>query len=254
MPRRLTLLALTVLLLLVSYGYSAAQEVIIPINHFPPWKITDGDRIDGINIILTRKLLDKVDLTPEFVARPWNRGLSMMKKGQADMMNGILKRPEREEYMIYIDPPYKSYSTKAFYVLKGRSLLIRKYEDLKGLSIGTTLGSKFFHRFDEDTSLIKDAVKDNVLNIKKLLVGRIDTFIATETVADYMIKQQGAQDQIEKAEFIYSSPNPVYFTVSRKSPLAEKVPELSAALRELVESGEVDTIIKEFINTPPPLH
>ena len=254
MPRILLLVLLLLAFFIhVPIRNSMAADIIVPINHFPPWKITNTGNIEGININLTRRLLSRIGEKPVFISRPWKRCLTMMKKGQADLMNGILKRPEREEYLIFLEPPYKTKSTKAFYVLKGKSSLIKQYEDLQNLNIGTTLGSKFFHRFDDDTTLKKEIVKNNDLNIKKLIAGRIDTFIATETVADYQIAQKGLQDQIEKAEFIYSYPISVYFAVAKSSPLAKRIPELSAALKDMVDSGEVDSIILTFISSYPPV-
>lgn len=237
----------TILIALILPATSYAEDIIIPVNHFPPWKITEGqDKITGINIELTEILLREIGLTPTFVVRPWKRCQLMMKKGEADLMNGLLKRTEREEYMIFLDPPYKTKSTKAFYVRKGEASLINKYDDLSGLTIGTTLGSKYFQKFDSDRFLHKETVDHDLTNLKKLIARRIDTFIATTTVADYFIAQNDMENLIEKSNYVYSAPIPVYFAISKKSPLARRIPELSTALKKIVESGQVEDVISSF--------
>lgn len=252
MFRTLHIFILASMLLLSSHYAAWAEDVVIPINHYPPWKIVEEGRIDGINVKLTRTLLQQIDLNARFIVRPWKRELKMMEKGSADLMSGLLKTPEREKYMIFLEPPYKKKSIKSFFVRKGESGRIREYADLTGLLIGTTLGTRYFKKFDEDSTLTKDMVKDTGVNLKKLLNHRVDTFITTETVGDYLIARQGLQSLVEKAEYKYSAPLPVYFAVSRKSSLAARVPELSSVLKKMIESGEVDKIINEFIGRPTP--
>ncbi|WP_421900725.1 substrate-binding periplasmic protein [Maridesulfovibrio sp.] len=239
---------LTILILTATASSSLAQEIIVPVSDYPPWRIVQNNHnISGINIDLINALLQKIDLKPTYVVRPWKRAQRMMKKGTADLMNGLLKHHEREEYMIYLEPPYKTKSSKAFYILKGSSTKIASYEDLYKYRVGVTLGSKFFPRFDHDEQLKKDMGKDAANNLKKLELERIDTFITTETVGDYLLHKHGYQDKVEKADYIYSKPLAVYFAVSKKSPLAQRVPELNAALKEMVDSGEVQDIIDRFL-------
>ncbi|NDV21340.1 ABC transporter substrate-binding protein [Desulfovibrio sp. JC022] len=240
---------LTILLvILFSTGTSCfAQEVIVPLNHYPPWRIINNRQISGINIELTDALLQKINLKATYVVRPWKRAQWMMKKGTADLMSGLLNHNERKEYMEFLEPPYKTESSKAFYILKGSTTKITCYEDLYRYRIGVTLGTKFFPKFDHDAELKKDMGKDASNNFQKLEAGRIDTFILTETVGDYLIHKLGYQDKVKKADYVYSKPLAVYFAVSKKSPLAERVPELNTVLKKMVESGEMKKTIDRFL-------
>ena len=71
--------------------------------------------------------------------------------------------------------------------------------------------------------------------------------ILTETVGDYLRYKLGYQDTVEKADYVYSKPLDVYFAVSKRSPLAQRVPELNAALKMMLESGEIQDIIDHFL-------
>lgn len=245
-------LLMSIIILHTSASASFAQEVIIPGDHYPPWRvIQEGDSYAGINAEITEYLLKKVDLKAKYIYRPWKRCLSMMKNGSADLLPGLLKNEERASYMTFLDPPYKTKSTKAFYVLKGNSGTIKSYQDLTGKTIGVTLGSKFFPKFDNDTSLKKDFTQSEDKNFKKLLGNRVDAIIVTETVGDYLVHKHGYLDKIEKAEYKYDLPLSVYFAVSKKSSLVERVPELEAALSEMVESGQVQQIIDHFLDETP---
>ncbi|WP_320172863.1 transporter substrate-binding domain-containing protein [Maridesulfovibrio sp.] len=247
MKQLLTFL-LTTLLLTATSASSLAQNIIVPVSDYPPWRIVNNDNdISGINIDLTNALLQKLGLQANYVIRPWKRAQRMMKKGTADLMSGLLKHEDREQDMIFLEPPYKTHSSKAFYVLKDSSTKISSYDDLYKYRIGVTLGTKFFPRFDHDENLRKDMGKDATNNFKKLEIGRIDTLVLTETVGDYLRYKLGYQDKVEKADYVYNKPLAVYFAISKKSPLAHRVPELNAALKTMLESGEVKTIIDRFL-------
>ncbi|WP_320009360.1 transporter substrate-binding domain-containing protein [Maridesulfovibrio sp.] len=242
--------SLIVIILSLSIGATAslAQEVIVPVNHYPPWRIVNtSEDIGGINIKLMDTLLSKIGLKATYVVRPWKRGQRMMKTGTADIMNGLLKNKEREESMIFLAPPYKTKSTKAFYVLKNSQIKINSYNDLYKYKIGVSLGSHFFPQFDNDVRLTKDSGNDALNNLIKLKFHRIDTFIMTETVGDYLCNKEEYRGLFKKAEYKYNKPLAVYFAVSKKSPLAQRVPELNAALKGMVESGQAQKIITEFI-------
>jgi len=192
---------------------------------------------------LTKALATPFNVQIKYAVCPWKRNLYMMENGEADILSSVLKRPDREEYMIFLEPPYRTKSTKVFYVLKGKAGLIRKYEDLYALRIGTKLGVNYFERFDNDSGLKKEDVADDVLNLRKLEGGRFDTFICTEMVGDYLIAKEGFKGKFEKAVFRFDTEAPVYFAVSKKSSWAKKVPELSVRIKEMVEK-----IIKDFFD------
>ena len=85
---------------------SYAQELIVAIDDFPPWNITTSEPISGINVDILTELSQRLDLQLSFIKCPWKRCLKMMRSGQVDIIPGLLKRAEREEYMEYINPPY----------------------------------------------------------------------------------------------------------------------------------------------------
>ncbi|WP_163349243.1 transporter substrate-binding domain-containing protein [Desulfovibrio sp. JC010] len=222
--------------------------MIVPTDHYPPWRLAENDTdISGIHIELTDHLLKQLGLKAEYVLRPWSRCLLMLERGTADIMAGLLKTKERSEYLIYLDPPYSNKDIKAFYVRHGNSGTIKSYSDLVGMKIGTTLGNSYFPKFDNDTQLQKDPAQNEETCFKKLLYNRIDTVIISEDTGDYLVNKHGYQGRIEKAEYKYSLPLSVYFAVSKKSPLADRIPELEAAMKKMVESGEVRKMVNNFL-------
>lgn len=127
-----------------------------------------------------KELAQGLGLRVEYDFVPFKRGLYLLKHGQVDLMTGVLQRKEREKYLHYIDPPYKKYSDKAFFVLRGNEHILKKHEDLHNLVVGTTLGVKYYSAFDNDELINKQSVADSDLRFKMLLAGHIDAIIDTE--------------------------------------------------------------------------
>ena len=226
-----------------------ASNLTVLVEHFPPWSVVEPGRVSGINVEIVETIASRLDLTVDYVPCPWKRCLKMMENGSGDAMTSLLKRPEREVYMVYIEPPYKTRSTKAFYVANGKAKLIQKYADLYPLEIGTTSGAKYFEPFDNDPKINKAVVTTDLQNLRKLSLGRLDAFIGTESNIDYLIWKEGFQGTVEKAHFKYDGRVEVYMAISRKSPYAGQVTQFNQAMRQAVEEGTIDAIIRSYFKT-----
>ena len=235
-------------LLFIVPATSFAEDVLkIGLNPTPAWKMqNEQGELEGPEVELMKLIGERLGLRVEFEVAPFKRCLKYMETGEVDLMSGLLKRPEREAYITFVEPPYKKRSNKIFYVLKGSSVRINSYEDLAPLRIGKKSGVHYFPKFDNDAALFKDAVTENELNVKKLLRHRIDTYIVTESTGDYLLYQMGELDSIEKADYRYSKENPVYIGFSKKSALIERQDEIIAVIQDVVENGDVDRIIAKY--------
>lgn len=191
---------------------------------------------------IAEKLIAKLEIRPA----PFKRRLQLMKDGKIDFMSGLLKSPERENYIHYIFPPYKERSDTVFFISKGKSFLLKKYEDLYGMKIGTNLGSNYFPRFDNDTKLKKEAVSSGIPNFRKLLLGRIDTVIYPEAGGIDLIHKIGIADRVEMAEYRFARKKPVYIGISRKSRLMDNISKTESVIGSMIESGEIKRIIVNY--------
>jgi len=231
--------------LVMAASPAPAGDVTVAVDNYPPWKIVDGDRYRGIDIELVTALLKEIGLSPTFTPCPWARCLEMLKNGKADIITGVLRRPEREQYLHFIDPPYKTKSSKVFYLAKEVGD-ITTYEELRDLTIGVQRGAKYFDRFDNDASLRLDPVNNDTFNFRKLLAGRVDAVIATESLGDYTLSEMGLSGAFRKATYRHDREMPVHFAVSRNSDLIFRVRELTDATIRLKESGAFDRIINGY--------
>ena len=243
-------LALPFLLILLGCiaTSKAAQPVLtVAFPSYPPYRIVTPEKTpQGIEAALLTEIAKHMDIQLEFVYPNFRRALYMLQTGEADIMGGLARLPEREAYVQFIEPPYFTSMHKAFYVLKKNHGLITGYDSLQGLRIGTMKGVAYFPRFDADKSLIKDDVSDTSLNYKKLLTERIDTFIESEATGDYHIKRKNLTEHIVKSPYVYSEQLDTYLVLSRTSPFIERLPEFQQVLRKLLHAGFIEEKRKHY--------
>ncbi|MCP4936354.1 MAG: amino acid ABC transporter substrate-binding protein, partial [bacterium] len=170
---------------------------------------------DSFFLNISQAIADKLGLELRRRSATFGRALLLLRDGDNDIQVAVLKRPEREVYLHYIEPPYIRYMSRVFVVAKDQHSSIQRYEDLYGLRIGTNQGAKYFPRFDEDTRLRKQVVGGHKQNIGKLLRGRIDTFIIPDIFAIEMIASMGLSDKLEFADYVHRQEDPGYIVLSK---------------------------------------
>lgn len=239
------------LIALLIPATSLAENAVLRVafNELPPWKgLDENGTAYGIDISFLQCVATRMGLEIEYKQYPFNRCLYLLEHGEADLMTGVLRRPNRETYLYFIDPPYKNYSDKVFYVRAGDEDTIREYRNLSHHIIGARLGGKYFPRFDRDNTLKKDLVKSFELSLKMLIAGRIDATIHTETTGDYEVRRLGLEEKVSKARYAYRKQQDVYLALSKKSPMAHRVDEFNTVVADLVREGVFERIKTQFIS------
>ena len=170
----------------------------------------------------------------------------MMERGEADVMTSLLRRPEREKYILYVQPRYRAISVQTFYVRKAHPNLIRSYDDLKNLKIGVKAGVRYAPAFDNDKGLNKIPAPDIETNLKRLIAGEIDTFLDTRTEGDYWIKTLGYGDTVTKAPFTFTHSDSTYLGIAKTSPLASRAKEFGRHLKDMLDKGYIQIVVDKY--------
>lgn len=186
---------------------------------------------------------------------PFARRLLQLKDGEIDLLAGVLKTDARETYAHFLSPPYKLKSNKIFIMRKGEGKRLQKYEDLHRLRVGVQIGSNYFPQFDNDGKIDKYASSSEESRLNMLLKDRFDALIHTELYGTFAIYNLGLQGQVEIAPYKYTASNPVYIAISKNSKLYEIKDQLQSVYKQMMESGEFDSVIQSYfdsISVPAP--
>lgn len=242
-------LIMMVLLSLMTLRSVNAEELIVAIDNYPPWTIIEKKPYRGIDVDIINTLAADLSLTVKFVTCPFKRCLAMLEYGQVDLMPGLFKTPEREKYMAFIEPAYFDDPPKSFYINRKNVKQIHDYEDLKTLTIGVKRGASYFEKFDKDLQLNKFVVTNEIQLLSLLKIGRIDTFISTESLADYLIAKEGFAGEFIKAQFHYGKGDVSYLAISKKSALLKKMDLFQRSVKQAIENNTYNKIAVDFYRT-----
>ncbi|WDP91181.1 MAG: transporter substrate-binding domain-containing protein [Desulfobacter sp.] len=232
-------------------GISLTAAGISPVSAQTYQSGLSREHASGIVSRIMQRVGEKLDINLEMKYAPFARRLLLMKSGKIDIMGGLLKRESRMAYIHFVSPPYVKTCRKVFFVRKGEARRIQAYEDLYGLEIGTKIHSKYFPRFDQDKNLNIQPVSSLEQNFKKLLLKRIDAVIYSYRSGYTTMMKMGITDQVEPAVYYFEGKNAVHIGISKKSPLMAEKDRVASVVKEMVESGEMKSIIDAFYTYLP---
>ena len=241
-------------LLALTLGVGAAlaasgehpREYLLVTDFWPPFRIEgESGAMQGIDIELIAKLETRLKIKIRVQRVPWVRALGMMRDGTADLMSGLARTQERETFILYQAPAYAEIRP-AFYQLATNAQPIKRYEDLASTRIGFTRGSVYFEPFDSDNALNKLSATDETQLLRMLLGRRFDVIVGSDLQVDYELRLRGFASEVVKAAYRPAKTTPLYFGISRKSPLAAEASELGRALAELQADGTIAAILARY--------
>lgn len=204
---------------------------------------TSKEYAQGMNAKISEAVAERLGAELEMKYVSFARRLVLLEEGKIDFCSGLHRNAEREKFIHYVEPPYITHSVKQFFVRKGSGIKIQSYEDLYPLNVATSIGVKYFDRFDSDTKIRKTRVGKVEQKFEMLMRGRVDVVIHSYAGAIDIANRMGFADQIEIAEYSYSKSNPTYIGISRKSKMMKRLDEVEPVIREMVESGEIERIM-----------
>ena len=226
-----------------SLALAHKNELIIATFIDPPFVDLVDNQLVGEHIEIAKLLAASVGLQPVFIRCPFARCLTMAKRGQADMILGIRKLPEREKELIFLDPPYMvQYYPIRFFVLSSKKIIINGFDDLNELSIGILRGGSYFELFDNNKSISKVELTSREQLVNMLLRDRIDTFIGREESILPLLPLEEYQQKFSLANYQYNKAVNSYIAISKHSDIKFYTERLSEQLQNLVTSGTIKAI------------
>lgn len=224
-----------------------AQNIIIANTHWPPWRMLQKDgTLSGIEIDILQQLSASLQLNLISKGCGWNRCLKYMEVGESDIMSGLYKTTEREQYMAFIEPPYRISHGTCFYQNKNSKKIINSYQDLQKIIVGVVKKVSYFDQFDHDYTINKYISIHDINQFRLLERNRIDAVAMNCIGADMYLKDFKGKNSIKRAPYIYKKIQPVYFAISKKSPLLPRKQEFSNALQNMLDKNEVENIMQKY--------
>jgi len=253
----LTLFSLQILLPIKTLASEVSSKtvneeaVVFATDPWPPFfvrkNVADPCVCDGTAVDLLNTIFNQIDgYFATFPYTPWKRGLLDLQQGRKDAMALVLKKPGREEFMLFSKPVFEINTVLFSRYSKFKSgFEWTDMDDLHGLRIGVVEGYTYGKEFDELIESKKVTVASLAVSeqgFKMLALDRIDLLAENRAVGEEIIKT------VYPNQTFHISQKPVnqdvlYIVVSKNSPRAHVIREINSVLERMEETGEVKRIL-----------
>ena len=177
----------------ICYGETeqTAESRVIVVGgdyNYPPHEfLNENGEPDGYNVEMTRAIAKVMGLEVKIVLGPWDELRDKLKDGKIDIIQGILKSPEREKYLNF-SAPYAIVSQSIFARKGGRRNISVK--DLRGHEVIVQRSGymeEYLREIVPDTTFIP--VDTHVDALRQLAAGKHDYAVVAVPLGIYLQKK-----------------------------------------------------------------
>ncbi len=173
---------------LVPFGLAQTiDDLQFMTEEFPPISYRDGNKAKGLAVEIVQEMLNRNQSTNKIHVFPWARALRYTKAKNNGALFGTTWTEQRDSLFHWVGPLVIAQSS--FYTKSDSNLVISNLEQAKDYSIGTQFASsnEEFLKTHGFTKLYSN--RDNSLNLKMLMVGRLDAVAGVNLVFNQLIDE-----------------------------------------------------------------
>jgi len=200
MIKRINTIAFLATILFV-FSMAHADQIKVANNDWDPYNTKDGG---GLVDKIVKEAFALVGHDVVYVVLPWKRAYESVKAGETDITYPWSYTEERVTEIIFNKSPL-IVNRSVFWYKKGTNFSWTEYGDLAKYDIGGMIGYSDTDQLEAEGVTV-NKVKDEITNLKKLLVGRIDTFAMNEVVGNQIAKKMLSSDELAQLKTFQDKP------------------------------------------------
>ena len=234
------------MIILLSPGAASARELFVVGTTFSRiYEQAPDGQFTGLGVDVLRVVARQMGYELRFGLYPWLRAQAMVERGEADILVGPYKTPERELRFSFSRQPFFR-DRLLFFVRKGSNIdWDGNYASLRGKRIGTVYGWAYGDDFDRSRAQL-DVSNANTLKTGMVMLanGRIDMLAANERDADGVIRQLKMGKNVFPLERGIEVRD-AYFAFPRSAESASMQQQFNEILQAMIERGELERLAQK---------
>ncbi|WP_306146616.1 MULTISPECIES: ABC transporter substrate-binding protein [unclassified Roseibium] len=220
-----------------------AQDIRIVTEEFPPYNYSDNGLAKGLSSEVVQAVLAETGLTAEFLFLPWARAYLTAQNTKNTVIFSIGRIPEREDLFEWIGV-IAPYNTSLCKLASRTDLTIESLSDAKDYSIGVSVEDVIYQYLKSQNFTNLDIVGEDILNIRKLALSRLDLIAFDEAAFQYYLDLEDINpalfDRIYRLDDISGG---LYMAINKDSD-----PELIQSLKGGLEAIKADGTYEQILN------
>jgi polar amino acid transport system substrate-binding protein len=243
---QVTLLILVSTCVIVAPKTALAEPSKITLAAEDSWPPFADEVGRGISHNLIKQAFKQVDVDVSTIVVPYSRGLIMTERGTVDGVFNVPRQQSTVNRFVFGEQPLFTVTTSFFFAKEHPTTANNKWQ----LPMRSTIGIVDGYEYGDEFTALVEQRKLQVIRvngqrqlINLLLVGRIDTVIMYDLVADIYIKQLGVNDDIE-AKFS-NHKSEIFIAFSKHNPQAKYFSQLlDKGLLMLQKQGQYNQLLR----------
>lgn len=230
-----------------------SKEFVVGWELWYPYQFHNNEsKLTGVDVEIFNLIAKKADMTISYVELPWQRHLMYIQNGMVDIAFGASHTEERAK-TAHFSLGYRKEKVNLF-VKKGtkNDIKLNKLADL--IASDYLIGVENGYYYGENYEKLKhspefmaqiSSVLDIEQNVKMLLKGHINGFLADPFTMQSFIEKYQFKDQFEIHPLpIYQSD--IYIMLSKKTCAVEDLAKINQAITTLQNEGKLAEIIQRW--------
>ncbi|MBE0344798.1 hypothetical protein PPEP_a2460 [Pseudoalteromonas peptidolytica F12-50-A1] len=240
--------------LLASFSVYS-QQINVAVDHAPPYSIiAENGKVHGLilDILEIIRVQSNIDYQINTVPCPFSRCMRLLAQGEVDVMGGLIKTPQRDKVIDFVDPAYMALTSSfVFYARRDSNIEVEQYSDLYTNRIAVMRGGVFYPRFDADRQLNKVPVFSERVAFDLLLKGRVDLVIAVEDTAEVAMEVLGQPiEKLKKVSYRHSQAIYGHMAMSTQFHSTVLAQRIRQAMQRLAVEKKLDPVVTKY-KLPP---
>ncbi|WP_281169096.1 substrate-binding periplasmic protein [Hahella ganghwensis] len=208
--------------------------------------------LTGLDIEVIQQVAREINCRVEFIETPFKRHLIELKKGNIDLASSTQYKDDRAEYARFTIP----YRTSRYSLIVRRGELdkypFETFDEFKnsGIRLGITRGYLYGDRMASVIAKssgnldIEDVVAESI-NLRKLMVNRIDAFLADPVVIQKVAEEDENTDSFA-VHPLHIHSTTFHFISSRQSVPKDLADKINNALIKLDNDGWIEKLTLKY--------
>ncbi|MBX9458566.1 MAG: transporter substrate-binding domain-containing protein [Rhizobium sp.] len=217
---------------------AVAEPLSLVTEDYPPYAYRENGKLIGSSVEQVELMMKAIGQDHTMEMMPWARALALAEKQPRHCVFTTTHNAERDPHFKWVEP-----------LLWGRTLLVRKsgtavnpvtLDQARDLTVGAT-------RDDFTADLLKaknfrkiDLATDFNLNLKKLMLGRIDMMPIAE---DYYNKLRREGTEIDRVLILSEQ---IFSLACNKSVADDEIARMQSALDKLIADGTQARLFRKY--------
>lgn len=247
--KHLLILLLIIVVNFALFGLGSKNDQTLIASGHPQWApimSQSGDKIVGAGPELTQKIFGDMGIeTDSRYVGSWDTVQAMARSGEIDVIVAAYKTDKREDYMdfsdAYAEDPIAVFASKQnTFTYEGWSDLIGK----RGVAtVGDSYGQALDAYMEKELTVVRADTPEQAF--KMLEENQADYFLYSLYAGQGDIKSLAYEGTIEALPE-YAATEIFYIAISKKSPFADRMPEVNRLLKKYKEDGTINALVKKY--------